>query len=269
MYKYNLSVISPATRKENWMNFYLGMSEAIGKYSFEWIIAGPIEPEPELLNKPNVKYVKDYGHPTRCTQIASLIAEGELIAWESDDGTFIEDGLELAVQLWYGTNNPKAQIILKYLEGPSPNMPDMTASGLGYWHAWFHDDLKKESIPKHYMIAPIGMLSLDYFKNMGGFDCRFENINMCCIDLSFRIQHDGGNLYLPPKHTMWNTWSSGAGGIIVEAYFDHDKPLFDNIYKDDQILETRRYLDYYNWLYNTEPVWSRRFDQPNMRIKPV
>jgi len=102
---------------------------------------------------------------------------------------------------------------------------------------------------------------------MGGFDCRFENINMCCNDLSFRIQHDGGNLHLPPKHIMWNGLSV-VGGIILESFFEHDKSLFDSIYKNDNILDTRRYLDYYNWVYNTDPVWSRRFYQPTIRVQP-
>lgn len=267
-HKYNVTIVSPATRKENWLNFYEGIKEAIGKYSFEWILAGPIEPQPELLQKENVKWIKDYGHPTRCTQIASIYAEGELITWESDDGTFLENGLELAIDLWYNIGNTKSQIIMKYLEGPHPNMPDMTASGLGYWHAWFHDGLKYESIPPYYMIAPLGMLSLSYFRKMGGFDCRFENINMCCNDLSFRIQHDGGQLYIPPKHITWHTWSSGKGGIIVDSFFEHDEPLFDSIYKQDNILDTRTYLDYNNWMYNTEPVWARRFTNPEIKVKP-
>ena len=269
LYKYNVSIISAAIRKQNWMKFYLGMSEAIGKYSFEWIITGPTEPEQELLDKPNVKYVKCYGHPTRCTQMSSLIAEGELIYWVCDDGIFIEDGLELALDLWYNTGSRKTEIIMKYLEGDHPNMPDMTSSGLGYWHAWFHDSLKRNSIPKHYMTASNGMLNLDYFRELGGFDCRFVHVNMCCHDLSFRIQHDGGNLLLAPKHIVWQTWRSGEGGIIVDAYYETDQPLFDSIYEDDQILETRKYLDYHNWIYNSEPVWLRRFDKPNMKVKPT
>jgi hypothetical protein len=261
-HKYNVSIISPAIRKEKWMDFYLGMAQAIGKYSFEWILTGPIEPDKELLNKPNVKHVKDYGHPTRCTQIASIVAEGELLGWESDDGIFIENGLELAVDMWYQSGNPKNQVILKYLEGPHPNMPDMTASGLGYWHAWFHDGLKFAGIPKHYMCAGLGMLQTEYFRKLGGFDCRFENINMCCHDLSFRIQHDGGQLLLPPKHIMWNEWSSENGGIIVDAYNEQDFPLFKRLYNQSDILTHRIYLDYNNWMYNSSPVWARRFDLP-------
>ena len=269
MYKYNVSIIIPGTRHEQWVNLYDSLKKAIGKYSFELIIVGPLKPDNELLEKDNFQYIPDYGHPARCTQIGSLACSGELMTWGSDDGTFLEDGLELAIDLWYQNNNPKDQVILKYLEGPHPYMPDMTDTGLGYWHAWFHDDLKLASIPKHYMVAPIGLMTLEYFRFMGGFDCEFENINMCCNDLAFRIQYDGGQLHLPPKHVTWHTWSSGDGGIVVESFHEHDNPLFKKIYSDDKILENRRYLDYNNWIYNTEPIWLRRFDIPNMRVKPT
>ena len=111
------------------------------------------------------------------------------------------------------------------------------------------------------------MLQTEYFRELGGFDCRFENINMCCHDLSFRIQHNGGQLLLPPKHIMWNEWSSEHGGIIVDSYFEHDFPLFKNMYEQEDLLNHRSKLDYYNWMYNASPVWERRFNQPEQMIE--
>jgi len=268
MSKYNLSVVMPGIRKANWDIIYDDLQHVIGKYSFELVIAGPIEPTKEFLEKPNTKYIRDFGHPSRCTQIATNICEGELFMWSSDDGKFLDNGLEPAIDLWYQAGNEKNEIIMKYFEGQHPNQPDMTASGIGYWHAWFHNNLHLDSIPKHYRIAPVGMLNLNYFKSIGGLDCRFENNNMNVIDLCFRLQHDGGQMILPPNPIAWYSWSSGNGGILVDAYFQNDQPLFDSIYKDNiNILEERKVIDYNNWIYNSNPIWQRRFLDPGIKVQ--
>ena len=53
-----LSVILPGIRKNNWSTFYKFLDNSLNQ-SFELILVSPFEPEEELLNNDNVKFIKD------------------------------------------------------------------------------------------------------------------------------------------------------------------------------------------------------------------
>jgi hypothetical protein len=111
------------------------------------------------------------------------------------------------------------------------------------------------------MIAPVGMYHLDYFKELGGWDCRFEHLNMCNHDLAFRLQNDGGKLILSPVEVLqcsWVPWNGGDGSWIPikRAFFEVDLPLLTSIYSTNQ--SNRIKIDFDNW--KSAPCkWEKRF----------
>ena len=74
--QYDLSICLPAHRTQLWQRLYDSAIEAVGEdYTWEMILVGPNEPPPELAEKSNFKFFKDFGTPARCGQIATLLAE--------------------------------------------------------------------------------------------------------------------------------------------------------------------------------------------------
>lgn len=258
---YDLTIVVPGIRPGGWERLWKTAERSIGKFTFEIIFVGPLQPSQELLTKPNVRYIEDYGSATRCTQLGTLLATGRLFTWASDDGYFIENALEEAIQLyWDIASNTLAenhQIVMRYLEGPNFQgnplaMPD------DYWRAHHHASLRLPGIPSHFLTAPLGMLSLQTFKDYGGFDCRFEHITLVCVDLSFRLQRDGGKLYLSPTLVLNCDKGSYEENSPVEiAYRDNDLPLFQKIYSDPDALKSR-YVKFNNWA-DASPIWKRRY----------
>ena len=84
--KYDVSICLPAHRTQLWQRLYETAAEAVGPYSWEMVLVGPNNPPPFFDDKKNFKFLKDFGSPSRCAQIATVLAEGEFMMWGSDDG---------------------------------------------------------------------------------------------------------------------------------------------------------------------------------------
>ena len=109
------------------------------------------------------------------------------------------------------------------------------------------------------------MYYLDFFREIGGLDCRFEHVNMNCNDLAFRIQANGGTIHPSPDIVIRQTnepSTNPAQSPVEEAYHKNDYPLFQAIYSDPYGATERIYLDYNNWKL-TDEVWQRRFGSRN------
>lgn len=248
-----ISIILPGYRHANWKPLYDSAVESCNGVPFEMIIVGPKGNIPELENIPNFKFIEDYGSPVRCAQIAVSNATGRVMVWASDDGTFVKDALRQCYLLLM-VSGKKDGIITRYREGG--NFPDDS-----YWTVNYHSNLKLPGVPGHYKIAPVGMYYLDYFKKIGGWDCRYEHLNMCNHDLAFRVQNDGGQLHLSPTEVLtcsWVPWDGGDGSWIPvkRAYFEVDLPLFNSMYSVDQ--STRIKIDFNNWK-DSPAKWEKRF----------
>jgi hypothetical protein len=102
------------------------------------------------------------------------------------------------------------------------------------------------------------MYKLNYFRELGGFDCRWEHLNMNTHDLAFRAQRDGSKFHFSPNLVLTCDWNPGEGDHIPvqHAYHMNDAPLFREVYMKDQ--SERIHIDYYNWM-KSDPVWKRRF----------
>lgn len=255
---YDLTIIIPGIRTENWNALYQSTFASIGNFTWEMIFIGPVKPD---FSADNLSYVEDYSTPARCVQIASIFAKGKFLVWASDDGVFTPNGLEYALNTLINSGQEmKNQIAVKYLEGPNFR-GDESKMPNDYYRAHHHASLRLAGIPDGYKIAPVGMCATDLFREIGGLDTRFEHINMCCHDLSFRIQRDGGEVLLSP--TIVLNCDKQPSPVVEECYVANDLPLFDSIYNNPNALADRHVV-YNNWK-DTPPVWQRRFKVERIR----
>ena len=253
--QYDVSICLPAHRTRLWERLYYTALEAVGpEYTWEMVLVGPNDPPPILAAKKNFKFFKDYGSPTRSAQISTMLAEGELMMWASDDGFFLKDSIKECVDM-HKTLPYKDIVIVKYSEGRHHSG---RCHADNYWTAWTHESLRLEGIPKDYMITLLGMYKLKYFRELGGFDCRFEHLNMNTHDLAFRAQRNGSKLHFSPNLVLNCDWNPNEGDHVPvqEAYHANDEPLFREMYSKEQTGDVS--IDYFNWM-KSDPVWKRRF----------
>lgn len=267
--KYDLSVILPGIKPEKWRKIYDSVVESVGNYSFEFICVGPYEPPQELLllEKDNFKYVKDFGHPSRCLQRSTTFATGKFMTWGSEDGIFQPLALSRCIDLLSANNRHDALTVRFFEQDADPNAPIPDQNQL--WTAWYHRDLRLPGIRQHFKIANIAMYYLDYYREIGGIDCRFEHVNMNCNDLAFRVQEAGGSILPSPDIVIRQTniptpslakepGAENRKPPTEEAYHENDYPLFYSIYVQETGARDRIKIDYDNWKQASE-VWERRF----------
>lgn len=253
----DLSIIVPGIRPHLWQAMYDSVAASIGSYTWEMIFVGPCG---DLIwdTLPNARFIKDYGCPSRCTQLGTTVANGDLFTWASDDGLFIPNGLSEAIRLYNTLPSTFTQIVMRYYEGLNKTGKQDNNQPMEYWTAHFHPTLRLSTIKPRWLTAPLGMMNTHLFRQLGGFDTRFEHINMCCHDLSFRIQYHGGTLHLSPEAILDCDFSlisdPKSGAILSGTYLENDLPLFNQIYSQDP----NRKVDYDNWM-QANPVWPRRF----------
>lgn len=247
----DLSIILPSIRIDRLENVYNSITESCKLHSFELIIIGPYYPE-LIFNKSNVRYIKDFGTPTRCAQIGAILAEGRLLTWGSDDATWLPNTLDNSIKIT--ETHYCNYVAIRYGEGHGAPMPKELHN------ARAHGDCQLPGVLDHYKVAPVGILNTAYFRFLGGWDCRYEHLNMCCHDLVFRIQNNGGEIIIPDFPTFNCDWMPGQDGDhapIHFAYFENDLPLWKEMYAEPH--PDRIEIDINNWR-QSPPVWKRRFN---------
>jgi hypothetical protein len=116
-YNYKLSICLPAHRTHLWERLYNSIEKSVGsEYSWELIMVGPNEPPEFFKDKTNFKFFKDYGTPSRCFQISTMLSEGELITWASDDGYYTDNSLNSCIKM-HDTMGYKDVVIARHVEG--------------------------------------------------------------------------------------------------------------------------------------------------------
>jgi len=239
---------------------YRSIQHSCKKYSWELVMCGPFELTDFLKEQTNVKMIIDCGSPSRCAQIAALNAKGKLIAHTVDDALFFDDSLDEAISFYNQTCTKKDAVNLRYREGVNYRgdvMPD------GYWTVEHHPGLHLPGVPMEYEWACHHLIDLEYFKEIGGYDCSYEYQNYNLHDLMFRVQYNGGVLYHSPVEATTCAHFPGRAvdhGAIMDAHETNDLPLFQHMYGDPEVLKTRYKIDLDNWK-RTEPVWQRRFSR--------
>jgi len=254
---YDLSVCLAAIRKENWARLYNSVVKSAGEYSFEMIFCGPHdELPPELQGLENVSCVQDYGAPTRAQQISMINAKGRYITWTADDGWFLPDGLSACIKALDDNPKEKKCVVTQYIEGGSDGLGD-PRSGMYFMN--FHEPVRSHFYPNNFLIFNSVVLPTQYFKDLGGFDCRFEACPMAFVDFGARAQLDGIDTALADVIFECTQFpgTSGDHAPIHHAQLDHDQPLYGKIWRESG-RPNRIKIDINNWKESPE-VWTRRF----------
>ncbi len=256
-----LSIIIPGIRPHLWNRVYDSIVTSIDDYKFEVIFVGPDMPSD--LHRDAI-FIRSYMCPSACVQMAALTARGRLVMWGSDDCLFLPHKLAESITLFDAYNssyrNRSNIVALRYCEGTNFSGSEQTHPEQ-YYDTQYHGPwFQLPGVPKHYKICLIGMISLYYFKDVGGLDCRYEHINWCLHDLAFRCQNDGGEILLSNGLVMTADFdpndNSPERSPVIQAHWQNDWPLFQKEYSESRPL--RRGIDYDNWQ-NAERIWKRRF----------
>ena len=249
---YDLSVCLAAIRIDNWERLYKSIEKSIGDYSFEIIFCGPHSNPPESLkDKNNITCIQDYGPPTRAQQVAIKSAKGRYMTWTADDGWFLEDKLSECIKFLDSLNGTKKIIVTQYIEGGS--------DGLGNYSMNYHEPVRSPYYPDNFVVFNSVVMETEYFKQLGGFDCRFEACPMAYVDLGARAQKDGASVYMTGVIYECTQFVGDTGdhAPIHYAQLEHDQPLYKEIWRSADCAD-RLKIDFENWREASE-IWPRRF----------
>ena len=262
--KYDLSVVLPGIHPELWVDIYNSLERSVGSYTYELIGVGPYEPPQNFLDFKNTTYVQDSGHPARCVQRGTSYANGRYITYVTEDGALRDSGYENCIKLFDKELRYNDGICVRYYEqdmDPNAPPPPQPPQWPNVWSAWYHRDLQLPGVPKMALWHGLWMYRLDFYREIGGIDCRFEHINMNCNDLAFRVQANGGTVAPSPDfvvHAENRAASDPQSNPVEEAFHENDNPLFKEIYADPGAPLKRFKIDYDNWKSASE-IWERRF----------
>jgi len=254
----DVSILIPAIRVNNWERMYQTILDACKEHTFELVLVSPFDLPESLKSKTNIKLIKDYGSPTRAAQIGLLSCEGRLMYHCVDDALFFPSSIDLAINLYDGSCGEKDVVNMRYREGADFSGQEWTHS---FWFAHYHDELRMPGVKSFWKISLHPLMSTEYIKSLGGWDCQFEYINHPLHDLMFRVQSDGGRLFDSPTDV---TTCNHYGGRTVDhasihdAQVHNDLPIFRSMYQQENIADTRIKIPLNNWE-ESPAIWNRRF----------
>lgn len=261
--KPELSIILPAIRVEKWDHLYDTICASTSR-SFELIICGPYALTEKLQTARNVKYVKDFGSPTRASAIAMMLAEGKLITWICDDAVLLPGALDAAIDELYAMGDDTKNVVLtKYLEGMNGtqkvNQPDYYYLING--REGFRPCTYSPHLPDDWLIFNTAIMYRSFFEELGGLDCNYEHAAMADTDFAIRAQMMGANVHLT-QVTLYDCDHGQDDHKPIEiAQLQFDEPRIQAKYRN---LEWRANLQTViradNWK-NFPTIWSRRFGE--------
>ncbi len=252
-----LSMCLAGIRPHFWRRLYDSALVSCSRYSFEMVIVSPFDLPPEMNGLNNVKFVYDKGCPTRATQHGAAECTGELLMFPCDDGVFIPDSCNQAIDLWNAAAQPKDGMVLRYKEGPGMNAPSFPVQ---YWNARHHLGDPNLQIGGDWKIAPQPMLTLDYYRELGGVDVdTFECMSWATHDLCYRMQRAGGRFHLSPLEVMDADNYGECGVDHAPVFYAHsvDHQAFFRLYTNPSVAG-RLKVNFDAWR-NSPEVWSRRW----------
>jgi len=246
-----LSVFMPTIRTHLLNNWYISLEKSCNRHDFEVVLCGPFDPPQELINKKNVKFIKDYGSPTRSAQIAAINCEGNYIYHVVDDIIFYEN--LISDELDYMDEN--TIISMRYKEGQSHSGNELP---LSYWTAG--SSYTVSNINPSWLNCVHFIMPNLLFRKYGGFDCQYEYLNHATHDLLFRIQSSSNNIncrlsFNTISSADWMPGTTGDHAPIHYAQTEHDSVLFDSNWKK---TKPNPEISLYNYQ-NQEDIWKRRF----------
>lgn len=252
-----VSVFLPTIRTHLLENWYHSLEKSCSRHSFEAVFCGPFDIPKSLAEKENVKFIKDFGNPTRAAQRAALECDGDYIYHTVDDILFFEDCLSNELD----SINEDDLVAMRYREGQGFSGKQLPEA---YWYApnayprW-------PGVDQSWGIGIHFIMSKNLFVDYGGFDCRFEYLNHATHDLLFRIQKgEDINYKLSEEEASTADWMPGTSGDhapIHYAQITHDEGLFRSMWymgNKDLVIRIN------NWE-EVPDVWNRRFNSKDIK----
>lgn len=260
-----LSIFLAGIRPEKWLALYESFPNSTTLTDYEFVFVGPHGLPPELQNKENVRFIEDWGCPTRCYQLGLLHSRGEYVVYIADDGLFCP-GLIIDKAFALIPQTKKGIVSFKYHEGPHTKKLIKLTSPDAYWTLGWHRFYRDAKyISNGYYLAMTALVRRDFLMEIGGFDCQIEQPGMSAVDLAIRLQNDGAEVVLGEKFmdVTHLPGHQGDHGPIHDAHCHHDMGLMTKIYNDPANAQ-RAKIDFDNWK-QAEEVWSRRFTPDKQR----
>lgn len=256
---YDLSIIVPGIRPENWKKLLEDLPLCCGNLKYEVIFAGPYFCD-DLKDTRHV-FVRDFGSPSHSFAKAASLANGRYICQCSDDGIYFENGLQKAFDSIQ--SDRKKICIVRYTEGENYSGQEFP---LSYWNIQHHMGCfghgTCNGVRPEWDAGPVFMMNLEYYREMGGVDCRFEHLNLNVNDLIYRTYRDGGGTVLSPVQVISSDWvpnQSPNTHPCCGAFHFNDLPLFRFLYNSDEKVNSNPIkIDIENWRQSPE-IWARRF----------
>lgn len=252
----DLTIILPSREPDKWARLYNEISASVGQFSFEVIAVGPFYPPKELENVLNFRYIQEWSCPSRAFMVAATIADSKYISWIPSDCIVFPGEFSECIKL-LKNQTKKDGVILRYSEGPGFSGTQHLEDS--YWKARTHGDLQLKWIEDGWNIAPLFMYNLEYFREMGGLDCEFYHLNMQQHSFAFKIQKNGGKLFLSPGRVLasdWQPWVGHEGEIMRIAYQTNDAPKFTAMWNGENFPNLDWGWD--NWR-KAKAFWELRY----------
>lgn len=228
--------------------------------NWELVIVGPYDLPQELLDKSNVKYIKDFGSPTRCWQIGLLNSTGKYVHLSCDDATYYPNVLDECFSILRNSDYKKV-ILNKYIEGDESS--EYMRKNL-YYHLNSHTAIKFiiDRMSKDYLLLNNFVMSKKLLLELGGLDCEYEAFNMALVDLSIRTLNYGAEIVIHDNPVFKVTFlygEEGDHGPVLKAHTENDLPLFFRTYAYYKNFNKTN-VDIKNWE-KSPTKWRRRFNE--------
>lgn len=242
---YNLSIVIPSIRTENWPLLLDSIAKSCTRYTYEVIFVGPHVHDcinGTIANR-NVKFIRDLGHPNRCQHLGSLIAEGEVIHFGSDDCVYMESMVDQALDLLKG----KDVVTTNYKEGGNPQID------LSILKCYGNNDFS--DIKPHWLIFNVAFFQKLFFDWLGGFNTSYATTcwGHTSLAATAHIHFKKMKIAVLDKPVLECSHMPGLSG-------DH-APIHLSFYEDEKLFKKDRFVEksINDWKKDSGPVWERRY----------
>jgi hypothetical protein len=240
----------PTIRTHLLENWYASLEQSCNRHLFEVVMCGPFIPSKNILSKSNVKFIQDYGHPTRAAQIAAINCDGDALYHVVDDIVFEPNAISNELENW---NHDKI-ISMRYKEGQNHSGHELPPH---YWMAG--SSYRYDTINPNWFNCVHFLMSRELFNEYGGFDCNYEYLNHATHDLLFRIQYnDQIKCSLSTTTVCSADWMPGITGDHAPIHYaqtEHDSILFHHNWNEKR-PNSKILLNNYEY---QDQIWKRRF----------
>lgn len=257
--KPDISIVMPAIRREKWENFYDSVERST-KRPFELIIVGPYAPIGKLGSLYNVKYIQDFGCPTRCANLGLLFCEGNIFFGLMADDAILNEGSLDKYLSDFESMEPNIRNIISCRSTEGVNGTEKKVHGIDYYTVNGSSATYSPFIPNDWLIMNGAIAYTSYIQYLGGWDSEFQGLAMAVTDLAIRAQINGAKIKFSEEILFDLDHLPGTTGDHAPIHFSQileDEPKFKQKY-NQPLSNIAPRIDIMNWRLR-DSVWKRRF----------